>query len=192
MQTCRFFDTSTHVTSSPSSSVMCQQDCMRVGPKLRQLVADIDACSSSPEALQKLKQLQFLPRRAVEAEVSETVQCIERVLQQATSGSVRNMPCCLFTISKVAQAHPPLLRALQSDAYKATMSGMFKACAADGGLYRRAVAVSQLCSAHLRDFLVHVRLWCALFTGRWLSTFPSRGTSPCHSSVAAEARSVPR
>ena len=120
---------------------------MRVGPKLRQLVADIDACSSSPEALQKLKQLQFLPRRAVEAEVSETVQCIERVLQQATSGSVRNISRCLFTISKVAQAHPPLLRALQSDAYKATVSGMFQACAADGGLYRRAVAVSQLCSA---------------------------------------------
>ena len=48
---------------------------------MRQLVAEINACGSSTEAIKKMKQLQSLPRREVEAELPDTVQCIEGVLQ---------------------------------------------------------------------------------------------------------------
>lgn len=110
-------------------------------------MADINACSSFPEALEKLKQIQSLSRREVEAELPDSMQCIEGVLQQATSGSVRNIPICLWTVSKVAKRYPPVLRALQSDAYRPTVSAMFRACAANKGMYRNARAVSQLCVA---------------------------------------------
>ena len=132
---------------------------MGAGPQLGQLVADINAFPSSREALQKLKQLQFVPRHAVAGDLPEVMHCIKGMLQQATSGSVRNIPVYLFTVSKVAKEHPPVLRALQGDSYKRTVTGMFQACAADEAVYKRPVAVSQLCSAQYNLAMYCQEFW---------------------------------
>lgn len=116
-------------------------------PQLKQLISDINSYSDSPEALKKLKELQFVPKHAVKESLQDIVQCINGMLQHATSGSVRDIRRYLFTISTATQAHPALLEILQTGSYRTTILGMTQACAEDGAVYKKPNSVSQLSSA---------------------------------------------
>ena len=114
------------------------------GPQLMQLISDINSFSASPDALKKLKDLQFVPRHEVKEGMQETVQCITAMLQHAGNGSVRNVPRYLFTVAKAAQSHPSLLAVLQKIPYREQMLCLLQTAAADRSMYKNSYSVSQL------------------------------------------------
>ena len=114
------------------------------GPQLMQLISDINSFSASPDALKKLKDLQFVPRHEVKEGMQETVQCITAMLQHAGNGSVRNVPRYLFTVAKAAQSHPSLLAVLQKSPYREQMLCLLQTAAADRSMYKNSYSVSQL------------------------------------------------
>lgn len=117
------------------------------GPRSRQLIADSNAGGASPEAVKRLKEVQFVTGSELKESLAETVQRVDGMLQHASSGQFRNIPRFLFTVSKAAKYHPALLTELQKSPYRDQILKLLPAASVERSAYNRAIFVSQLCTA---------------------------------------------
>lgn len=128
------------------------------GPHLKQLLAAIKQ-SSTIDAIQKVKSLQLVSRISLQHRLPETLQCLDRLLQDVAEESVKDISTCLFAVSKVANKQTDILEGLKSEPYKETVLKLFRSCSTDSTMYTQPVLVSQLCCAQYNMEIYSSTFW---------------------------------
>jgi hypothetical protein len=125
------------------------------GSKLRELLSEQQRLPD----LEKLKQLASVRKQEVNGLLPETAQCIERILQSAAKGSVKDCVKILFEVSKVVKRHESLRPAVESSPCKELVVSMLQAASENERVYHNSFTMSQICVAQYTLQISCEQLW---------------------------------